>query len=110
MLIYKSKFGYYQTIFKNKTFDNKEIKYYMPLAFKKGYEPNDESADIIMIDWWGSCFQSQDGNIKPKIFVSDWKYADGSKKPKTKKVEDDLIDDVFDNNDLDLSSDNLPFY
>ena len=118
MLIFKSKFGYYQTLCKSKTFDNEEIKYYMPVSFKKGYEPHEESLDIILNEWWLSCYKANDGTIKPKVFISNWKYVDANTKKKQEAIDkqnesiDATIDDVEDvyDNGFDLSSDNLPFY
>ena len=105
MKVFKNKYGRYETLFKGKDINGNESKYYMLVSFRNDNEPTEDSVDIIVKDWWGTAFKGSDGTIKPKLFINKWEYYEVKKEP-VQEVEDDFNY----NNDLDLSSDNLPFY
>ena len=73
MRVFKNKFGNYDTVFKNKLLNGEEVKYYMPVQFQKGFEPVEDSIDIMLVRWWGSCYLTKDGVPKPKIFIAEWR-------------------------------------
>ncbi len=90
----------YTTLAKNKTQDGKELKVYVPVGFKHGTEPQVDSIDITPTEWFMSCYEAKNGEIKPRIIVTSWK-----------DYQSDNSNNDFTNSTLDeLANDNLPFY
>ena len=125
MKVFKNKFGNWETLFQNHMLNGETVKYYMPVSFQKGREPLSESIDIEPISWWGSCFLTKEGQTKPKLFIADWKELEVKTARKQQKTAEDASIEEFkaqnyaeyknggktyENSDIDLSSEALPFY
>ena len=122
MKVFKNKFGSWETLFQNHMLNGETVKYYMPVNFQKGKEPLSESIDIEPINWWGSCFMTKDGHVKPKLFIAEWK--ENELKQTRPQTVDSSVEEfnaqnyaeyknggkTFDDSDIDLSSEQLPFY
>lgn len=119
MKVFKNKFDRWETLFSNHLLNNEQIKYYMPVQFQKGQEPMADSIDINPIRWWGSCFMTKEGQVKPKIFIAEWEQLEVKgtvdKSIETFKAENyaeyqEKHEDVPKNGTLDISAEELPFY
>lgn len=86
----------------------------MPVQFQKGQEPLTDSIDIEPVKWWGSCFMTRDGNIRPKLFIAEW-TADEADAARNNDPIFDIINDVpkdekKDDNLINIEAEELPFY
>jgi len=106
MKIYKSKFGW-STTAHSKTMTGEEIKNYVDVGFKKGYEPNVEELEGNLI------FKDKDGNERV-CFLTSYMKHDGSKCLKLMIMGGDEIkkDDpskMF-GGQIKIETEELPFY
>ena len=99
MLVFKNKYGSWETLFKSKN-GNEVLKYYVSVSFRKLDEPIKDSININPIEWWGSCFKTKDGVIKPKLFIHQWQEIIEQPKEAEQRNDFEYTDDI----------NNLPFY
>lgn len=78
MRVFKNQFNGWETLFKNKTFDGSELRYYMPIQFQKGQEPVTSPVDIKLIQWFGSCFKRKNNEVAPKIFIMKYELENST--------------------------------
>jgi len=92
--VFKNQFGTFETLLKSKMLNGEEIKYYLPVTFKRGTEPNEEKIEIDIVDGWLTCYLAKNGEPKPKFYINDY-----IGKQEVKKEEG-----------LNIKPDELPFY
>lgn len=79
----KNNYGFY-TLCKGKDKNGNELKCYLSVQFKKGYEPSGDVAYIDIEDAFFSCYADRNGNMLPKLIVMSW-YPN-------EKVESSFVD------------------
>ena len=94
--------GYYTTL-KNK-YNNEEFKTYMTVQLKK--ELGDIDYGVYDVDCFLSCYKTQNGEVKPKLVVTEIK---GKPAIETKEESDPFKDysDFGEQIQIDLDDDNL---
>ena len=90
--------GYYTTI-KNK-YNNEEMKMYMTVQLKQGLEVD---YGVYDVDCFLSCYKTQNGEVKPKLVVTEIKGKPATTKEETSNEDifesfgnEVVIDDNFD--------------
>lgn len=73
MRVFKNQFGKWNTLCKNRMENGEEAKYYLPVRFKRGFEPTQDSIDIEPVNWWHSAYLNKDGEARPLLFISEWR-------------------------------------
>ena len=91
--------GYYTTL-KNK-YNNEEFKTYMTVQLKK--ELGDIDYGVYDVDCFLSCYKTQNGEVKPKLVVTEIKGKPATTKEETSNEDifesfgnEVVIDDNFD--------------
>ena len=88
MKIFRGKFGW-SIAAHSKTMEGEEIKYYLPVQFKKGYEPSADEIEGELVfryksgetrEVFFSSYKKQDGTVAPKMVIK------GSDKPAASDV------------------------
>ena len=109
MKVFKGKYGW-ETVAHNKLQNGEDLKYYMPVQFRRGQEPMSDSIDITPTVWWLSCYLSQ-SSTRPKLFISEWnetfpRYEDGFK-PQSMS---DYLGKEEEEPEINIEQEELPFY
>lgn len=96
MLVYKSKYGW--SAYCSNNYKGKETHCYMPITFKAGTEPKGEKETINVTQFFLSCYEGKNG-VVPKMVISEYTIVKTEKK-----------DMKGESKNIDIDSDDLPFY
>lgn len=124
MKIFNGKYGWSTSAHNTDKKTNEETKYYIPVQFKKGYEPSQDEVSGKLIfkydtgeerECFFSSYKKQDGTITPKLVIYG---KDDPKEPVQsfyrKDVQTNLTGTQYDvsgyrDSAYDVNDDDLPF-
>ena len=109
MKIFKNKYDKWETTAHFTTQSGSQIKNYIEVGFKKGFEPTGNEIEGELI------YRTEDGTVVPKLIVMHPSLFGDGKKAEPKNVQTsltgnrDTVDGHIDNN-ITIDTQELPFY